>query len=280
MQASENPSSLLPRTTISMEAKRVPRRLPAVHSAPPLYEVRDSSWTTFAACAVIVVALAGAGFAFLQWKDAPIPPDLTQASLETAPTPAVAPSVRPRAMRYEPPPLPTADSPITWNDLTLMLRTGLHDDEIITAMIGKQLVCQIGPAQASILLQLGAGYQLLRYLQSRQVYAPVPVAERVVVTAPALPAPVHVAPAATPAPPPPVDYAAKDREIPSLKTRIDALDDQMRCIRTNPDRNPYRPYYRIGTSGSDYRPTLEEYLDRVDQQRNDLRRQKWQLEGR
>ena len=77
-----------------------------------------------------------------------------------------------------------------------------------------------------------------------------------------------------------VDYAARDRRIESLKQQIDALDDQVRMIRNNPRGCPYWYHYYGSGNGGVNQPALQKYVDQLDQQRNALRREKWQLEGR
>ncbi len=74
-------------------------------------------------------------------------------------------------------------------------------------------------------------------------------------------------PVAAPATPPPVDYAARDRQIQALQKAIDSLDEQIRRYQTS-------SHYTFNQQ------TGDDYLKYVDKQRNDLRRQKWALEGR
>ena len=176
--------------------------------------------------------------------------------------------------------LQTATMPLSWNDLTLMLRTGLTDDEVIAASAGKQLTVVIGPNEARQLRELGAGNRLISYLSGRPVYnapasVPTPAANASARQA-YLPQMSYV-PAATPYPV--VDYAVRDRQIADLKRRIDALDEDIRVIRTNPRGYKYWWYYQWNGNRVD-EASLNAYIDKLDKERNDLRRQKWQLEGR
>lgn len=78
----------------------------------------------------------------------------------------------------------------------------------------------------------------------------------------------------------PVDRAARDRQVKNLQKQIDDLDEQIRYARAHPDSySPLGTYNGRGYLRGSESP-LKKYLDQLDQQRNDLRRQKWQLEGR
>ena len=166
-----------------------------------------------------------------------------------------------------------------------MLRTGLDDDDIIAALAGKQLVNAIGPTQAASLRGLGAGAKLLNNLQTRPLYAAPLTAQAIIVSAPVLPRAVtssNVVSATPrgPATPPPVDEAAKDRQIKNLQSQIDAIDARILQIRSHPESlSLFGTYNGRGVRDGDESP-LKKILDQLDKQRNDLRRQKWQLEGR
>lgn len=110
------------------------------------------------------------------------------------------------------------------------------------------------------------------------------------------PAPIHYEPPQVPAvapnyPPPPAtpapDYAARDRRIAELKRESDALDDHARNVRTNsgvshltgtqfPDYWAWRHQHNGWTNSG----SLNQYLKSLDQYRNEVRREKWRLEGR
>lgn len=76
------------------------------------------------------------------------------------------------------------------------------------------------------------------------------------------------------------NYQDKERRIQELRTRIDALDEDVRCIRVNPKSYRYWwSYYGNGNSNVDS-VRRDAYLKQLDEQRNGLRREKWQLEGR
>ena len=119
---------------------------------------------------------------------------------------------------------------------------------------------------------------------SRPVYLPPVMAAPVMVTDHTLPqtnASPYTAGVVQSAPTPVVvDYVAKDRQIKSLQSQIDDIDDRIAQIRSHPN-----DYTLFGTyNGNGYRvgeeSPLKKMLDQLDKQRNDLRRQKWQLEGR
>ena len=176
----------------------------------------------------------------------------------------------------------TARAPLAWNELTLMLRTGLTDDEVIAASAGKQLTVSIGPDEARQLRELGAGSRLIGYLQGRAIYnapASVPVqvvnARKTQVSAPQ----VSRVPAATPYPT--VDYAARDRQVASLKKQIDSLDDQIRVARSRPNDYIYPGVYGTHCGDSTSRQQAADgYIKSLEEERDNLRHQKWQLEGR
>ena len=170
------------------------------------------------------------------------------------------------------------------DDIKLMLRTGLSDAEIIAAIAGCPRAEDVGPSEAAELRALGAGVRLLDQLRTSRL---------AVGSAPGFPAgamasnpmpPVNslrppVNPPVTPVSTP-VDYAARDRQLESLKQQIDNLDDQIRTIRTNPLDRRYHWLYAGSGNGGVNQFALQKYLDQLDQQRNALRREKWQLEGR
>lgn len=171
---------------------------------------------------------------------------------------------------------------MSWNDLTLMLRTGFSDDEVIAAAIGKQLTAVIGTTEERLLRNMGAGNRLIGYLRNQRVYdePPMVAPTRNDNDAPtrtiASPQAVYV-PVATPFPT--IDYAARDRQVAYLKKRIDELDEKMRVVRTNPRDSRYW-YCYAGPYGRVDQLRYDAFMKRIDDERNDLRRQKWQLEGR
>lgn len=175
-----------------------------------------------------------------------------------------------------------ATSPLGWDNLTLMLRTGLSDQDIIDVAASKQLTTSIGQAQEQVLRQLGAGDRLITYLRSQPVYRvdrsvpePAPATRnRAVVTAPPA-ATLALSPPAVPV----IDHAARDRQIAALKTRIDQLDEDMRIARSRPQDYHSRRQFQWHGNRVD-QTSYDAYLKRLDAQRDDLRRQKWQLEGR
>ena len=175
-----------------------------------------------------------------------------------------------------------ASVPLGWNDLTLMLRTGLTDEEVIAAAAGKQLTTAIGPDEERQLRELGAGNRLLGYLRGQLVYAAPAYAAPAVASAPVRPVvapPTSYVPAATPFPT--VDYAARDRQVAALKKRIDNLDDQIRVARSRPNDYPYSGrYYYYRNDGMSQQQSADGYIKGLEEQRDELRRQKWQLEGR
>ena len=264
------------------------RRLTAESEPPRLYAqptfAERMGWIGLA-CAGVAVC-SSIGYSVVATVIAPQPRQEI-ATVASVPLPAVMstplpPVFYPAPVVMRAPPPPMATDPLRWEDLTLMLRTGLQDDEIIAEAGRKQLVLSIDPTRERILRSMGAGNRLIGYLRAQRVYVEPAVieAERVAVTArPAPPPTAAVQPAYQPAPVATPDYAARDRQIQGLKTQIDALDEQVRCIRTNPRDNRYWYYYYGRSNGIDQQ-ALDAYLNNLDKQRNDLRRQKWQLEGR
>ena len=169
-----------------------------------------------------------------------------------------------------------ASAPLNWDDVTLMVRTGFSDDEVIAAAAGKQSTIAMGPDEARQLRALGAGNRLVSFLCNQVVYdAPFSTPARAE-NFPAAPV-ANFVPAATPYPV--VDYAARDRQIADLKGRIDALDEQMRVVRSTPRDGRYWWHYG-GTNGRVDQQRYDAYCQQIDNERNDLRRQKWRLEGR
>ena len=65
-----------------------------------------------------------------------------------------------------------------------------------------------------------------------------------------------------------------------LKKRIDALDEQIRRIRTDPKGTLGSSHRYQGNDNGINQPAVMNYLDQLDKERDELRRQKWQLEGR
>ena len=178
--------------------------------------------------------------------------------------------------------LPVATHPFSLDDLALMLRTGLSGPEIIDAVADKQLVSEIGPAQIAKLREQGADDELLDYLQALPLYAAPATASRKTMTAPVVtqvassPNAVSVGTSAAGLP----DHTVRDREIQVLKERIDALDEQIRRIRTDPKGTlGYSHRYQGNDNGINL-PAVMGYVDQLDKERNELRRRKWQLEGR
>ena len=174
-----------------------------------------------------------------------------------------------------------AIDPLSWSELTLMLRTGLTDDEVIAAIAGKQLTVVMDSEAARALRARGAGNRLIGYLQGLTVYRlPLSAPAQVASAPPQVYSPqVNNVPVATPYPV--VDYAARDRKVASLKKQIDALDEQIRVARSHP--NDYLwpgVYYRHSGDGTSRQQAADEYIKGLEDQRDDLRRQKWQLEGR
>ena len=162
--------------------------------------------------------------------------------------------------------------PLALDEVTIMLSNGRRDDEIIAATVGRPMLDRIETPEITSLRAFGASERLIDSLRVRPmagnlqrptVYvAPLATnSTNVVFTAPATPSSVRT-PAATHAPnPAPVDYAARDREIAALDKQIKALDESISD-------------YRIHHAGA------KAYIDQMDRTRNDLRRQKWAVEGR
>ena len=170
------------------------------------------------------------------------------------------------------------------DDIKLMLRTGLSDAEIIAAIAGCPRTEDVGPSEAAERRARGAGSRLLDQLRTSRLSVgsapgflagatasnPMPS-----VNLPRPPVNAPATPASTP-----VDYAARDRRLESLKQQIDNLDDQIRTVRTNPLDRRYHWLYAGSGNGGVNQFALQKYLDQLDQQRNALRREKWQLDGR
>lgn len=73
-----------------------------------------------------------------------------------------------------------------------------------------------------------------------------------------------------------VDYNARARQISELKSQIDKLDETVRRVRADPH------WYGMvkGSTDTSRQQSSDGYLAELDRQRNELRRQKWALEGR
>ena len=245
----------------------------------PRCAVADEAWTVFGVFTVSAFLL---GAAYCGWR-AFSPPVETSLPVIVEAAAQASPAFANRTVYH--PSLPVADQPVSWQDLTLMLRTGLTDEDIIAALQGKQLVSTIGPAQVNLLRELGAGMKLLDYLRTRPLYVAALTAPRVAVNTSVRPRVNGVVGAvggtvrqsSTPAP---VDYTARDRQIKSLQAQIDQIDAQILQVRNHSGSYSLLGAYNgRGSSQGDESP-LKKYLDQLDKQRNDLRRQKWTLEGR
>lgn len=77
-----------------------------------------------------------------------------------------------------------------------------------------------------------------------------------------------------------VDHAARDQQIEDIKSRIETLDEEVRCVREHPTDSCYYWHYYSSTYHGIDQARRDTYLKDLDKQRNDLRRQKWTLEGR
>ncbi len=212
---------------------------------------------------------------------------ITQGVLATSPAVGIPAQLTINPNPYHPPAM-VAGNPLTLNDVAVMLRTGFNDDEVIADAQPKQWVESLDGSQINYLRSLGAGDKLINFLRRRPTFiAPVrrPAPMPVLVNAvnPSLPAP-----AVYPRGPVaqegviggnPMDYQAKDQRIKELKDHIDALDEEVRRIRTNPKDSRYWWHYAGRFNGIDQQ-AFDNYLKQLDQQRNDLRREKWRLEGR
>lgn len=181
-----------------------------------------------------------------------------------------------------------------YDELSLMLRTGFSDQEVIAAATGKELAFGMDADHERLLRGLGAGDRLVLFLRRQPVFAASPLADDqedagAATPVASAPVPQQTTPTFAPAPAlmparafaltPPVDYAARDRQIASLKRQIDDLDERMRVLRTNPNDRYDWWYYRGVRYGRD-QLSFDAYMKRLDEDRNELRRQKWQLEGR
>ena len=139
------------------------------------------------------------------------------------------------------------------------------------------------PTPAPVIHQM---YTARRAVPALVPYNPDYVAPRVTVTAPTLPRPAALvytpSPVVNVPPPAPVDYAARDRQIHDLQSRIDAIDAQILQFRNHPSSHPFLlsgTYNGRGHNDGE-ESSFKKYLDDLDKQRNDLRREKWRLEGR
>ena len=259
--------------------------LVALHTAPDLSE-RVSGGILALGGALITLSLCGALWATNHYRAEngtfqPTPGSneaLAPRVVVTAPPISSAATFNPSVNRRTGPRArPATSAPLRREDLTLMLRTGFSDDEVIAAAAGKQSTVAMGPNEARQLRAMGAGNRLIGYLYKQVVYnAPLSAAPDVS-TAPLAPvnAPAaNRAPAA--APYPVIDYAARDRQITDLKRQIDALDEQMRIVRSTPRDRRYWWHY-AGSNGMVDQQRYDAYCQQIDNERNDLRRQKWQL---
>ena len=187
--------------------------------------------------------------------------------------------------------------PLTLDEVTTMLSNGKGDDQIIAATTGRPLPHPLGASEITSLRAYGACERLINNLQRRPVsgygqrptvyVAPevtacfTPPITAYVAPPTAVPAlPVTRLPATAAPPPPPVDHATVDRQVQNLKSQIDALDEQVRRIRENPKDSQYWWHYSSSQYNGIDQAKLDAYLKELDRQRNDLRRQKWALEGR
>ncbi len=179
--------------------------------------------------------------------------------------------------------LPPRPVPLTLGEVSAMLNAGRNDDEIIAAASSRPPLGRIGVAETTTLRAYGASPRLIEFLQTRfapdnspQSYQAPPATA----TFPAAqtPLPAQTTRMTTPAlaQPTPIDYAARDRKIADLRKRLDDLDEQVRRVRAD-------PHWQGMVKGSTYttnQQASDAYLKELDRQRDDLRRQKWALEGR
>lgn len=136
---------------------------------------------------------------------------------------------------------------ITMDELSMLLRTGYGDDEVIAATQSRQLAEPLNGAQANALRLLGASEKLIINLRARPIdystrrvvptFTPIPVVAAVPYVAPA---PTRQNTSAVATGSVATNYQEKDRRIQDLKTRMEALDDDVRRIRTNPQDYRYR----------------------------------------
>ena len=181
-------------------------------------------------------------------------------------------------------PVPTLRPvPLTLGEVSAMISAGRGDDEIIAAASNRAPLGRLGVAEATTLRAYGAGDRLIEFLRTR--FAPGDPPPDYRPTSPVAP----LAAARTPAPsqtvratalatvlPTPVDHAARDRQVADLKTRMEALDETVRRVRADPHW-----YGSVkGSTDTSRQQASDAYLADLDRQRNDLRRQKWALEGR
>ena len=173
--------------------------------------------------------------------------------------------------------------PLALTEVLNRLAAGWCDEDILNTAAGRVNPNRIGPSEITSLRAYGASERLIDSLRRPSVYgggsiasAPSasPATNRMIVTAPALPA-TQVSGPAVPMPTP-VDYAARDREIAALKRQTDQIDETIRRVRADPH------YYGLipGSTNTARQQSSDAYLEQLDKQRNDLRRQKWALEGR
>ena len=157
----------------------------------------------------------------------------------------------------------TAARPWRLDEVKRMLNVGWNDAQVIAAIAGRPRVEALGPSDVTELRALGAGVELIDQLGGNRLpVGSAPVAPARMVAAAPLPVVSIPPPAGTP-----INDAARDRRIESLNQQINALDDQIRTFRNHP-------------GDSRYQAATQTYLDQLDRQRNALRREKWQLEGR
>ncbi len=177
---------------------------------------------------------------------------------------------------------PTAKvRPLTVDEVTGRLGAGQRDDQIIAATAGRPLLAWLGQTEITKLRVYGADERLIDDLRTRPVWENSPRPSADFAPPPAAPAmPLSQAVPASAAMPTPVDYQARDRQIENLKSQIDALDEQVRRIRVNPNDSRYRWRYDSSRFHGIDQAALDAYLKELDRQRNELRRQKWTLEGR
>ncbi len=255
---------------------------------PTNHTVTDHSWTVFSLIFIAGLVLSAA-YCVWQVYGPPmetLPPVIVEAAALPKPSFVSSPQGRGQfrpvgtSMFTGAPSLPMADQPVAWKDLTLMLRAGLGDADIIDALRGKQLVVAIGPTQAATLRELGAGDRLLNYLQACRLYSVPTAVPNIVTPRPAFLASVAVQTAPALPLPTPVDYAARDRQIKNLQSQIDSIDAQIMQIRNRPGERWQWGIYDGPNNRYDDGSAMKKVLDRLDQQRNDLRREKWKLEGR
>ncbi|MBV9656602.1 MAG: hypothetical protein JO295_00700 [Verrucomicrobia bacterium] len=124
-----------------------------------------------------------------------------------------------------------------------------------------------------------------QFVQADQEPSAVPRASRSAALPYVAPMPLPLPPPASPLPTP--DFAARDRRIAELKEEAEALDNFIRQIRNNPyvshsaEPGHYGYYAWQFVRGSFLlQEKFDPYMKRLDKRRDELRREKWQLEGR